>query len=449
VFIFRTINSKRDKFLIQNYFYDNSSILFHRPKFTRVLDLIVILLLTIALVNTNASMSKRFGLPHKYTFQLHYLLAYHIFFSVFFTWYILNFGGDSHGYWKFGMEQVLIKGEKSWSVYFGEGTTFILWLCYIPSQLMGLSYLTGNILFGFLGFIGIRYIFVMTADLFPTNHEVLGIPLFPTVFYFLNLHFWSAGVGKDSICFWGIAWFLFAVQKYRSRWWQALFALFFVYMARPHIGQVLISGAAVAILLSSDVKIAYKIIVSCFAVAIAIYLLPSTMEALKLDDLSIQSMEDMATIRSGGLNTNNVGSGVNLNSYPWPLKLFTYLFRPLFFDAHNFVSLFSSVENLVYLWLSLFIYRNWTPEAIRDMPLFIKAGMMTFIPVSLAFMSALSNLGIIMRMKNMTMIYFLLFCFFLISHNKKQRFVRSMDRKRSYQKRQAIIDSKINTTSID
>ncbi|MDN3690574.1 hypothetical protein [Cyclobacterium jeungdonense] len=360
---------------------------------------------------------------------------------MFFTWYILNFGGDSYGYWRFGMEQVIIR-DPSWMKYWGESTKFILWLCYFPSRVLGLSYLTGNILFGFLGFIGIRYIFVMVADLFPTNHSVLNVPLFPSVFYFLNLHFWSAGVGKDAISFWGIAWFLFAIQHYRSRWWQGLIALFFVYMTRPHMGLALLSGSGIAILMGSEIKPAVKTVLGSIALVAAVYLSSSTLESLKLDDFSFETLEEFTGTKVNDLNTNNVGSGVNLSSYSLPMKLFTYMFRPLFFDAHNFVAFFSSFENALYLWLSFFIYRNWTPEAIRDMPLFIKAGMITFIPVTVAFMNSLSNLGIVMRMKNMTMIYFLLFCLFLIVHNKKQRYVRAMDRKRYYQKRQAIIEQK-------
>jgi len=403
-----------------------------------LLDLLVIIPLLIALVNTNSTMAKRFGLSYKYELQLHYLLAYHIFFSLFFTWYILNFGGDSQGYWRFGMQQVLIKGPQSMSSYWGTSTTFILWICYIPSQLMGLSYVTGNILFGFLGFIGIRYIFVMVADLFPTNHEILGINLFPTVFYFLNLHFWTAGVGKDAICFWGIAWFLFALQKYQSRWWQGLFALFFVYMARPHMGQALLGGTALAILLGSELKIHFKILMGAVAVIGTYFMLDGTVEFLEIEELSIEALTQKSEMTASNLSRGKVGSAVDISSYSIPMKLFTYMFRPLFFDAHNFVAFFSSVENLVYLWLSLFIYRNWTPEAIRDMPLFLKAGILTFIPVSLAFMNALSNLGVVMRMKNMTMIYFLLFCFFLISYNKKLRIQKVQEKIRYYQQRDEI-----------
>jgi len=361
---------------------------------------------------------------------------------MFFTWYILNYGGDSQGYWRFGMQQVLIRGEETWFSYWGTSTTFILWLCYVPAKLLGLSYMTGNILFGFLGFIGIRYIFIMVANLFPANHNVLNIPLFPTVFYFLNLHFWTAGVGKDAICFWGIAWFLFALQNYKQRWWQGLIALFFVYMARPHMGQALIGGSALAILLGSEVKFHFKIAMGLAAAIGTFLLLDSTAEFLKVDELSIEALTEKSTTTSRNLSGKAVGSAVDISSYSFPMKLFTYMFRPLFVDAHNFVALFSSFENILYLWLSLFIYRNWTPEAIRDMPLFIKAGMITFIPVALAFSNSLSNLGVIMRMKNMTMIYFLLFCFYLIAYNKKLRYQKLQEKVRYYKQREEVISKK-------
>lgn len=364
-----------------------------------------------------------------------------MFFSLFYGWYIMNFGGDSRGYWLFTMEQVKIP-DPSWMKYFGEGTTFILWLTYIPSKILGLSYHTGNLLFGFLGFIGIRYIFLLVYKYFPTNHEILGVPLFPTVFYLTNLHFWTAGVGKDAIVFWGIAWFLFSIQQYKEKWWEAFIAFFFVYMGRPHMGQALIGGAAVALILGTDIKRTYKFGLSALALVGSIYMSSYTLDALHLKDFNISTLEEFSSTKSILLNKSYVGSSVDVSSYSWTFKLFTYLFRPLFFDAHNIVSFISSFENLLYLWLSLFIYKNWTPEALRDMPLFLKASMVTFIPVTFAFMNALSNLGISMRMKNMLMIYFLLFCFYLITHKKYTLYLRSLDRKKFFQRRQAIIDAK-------
>ena len=340
------------------------------------------------------------------------------------------------------MEQVLVRGGESWMKYFGESTTFILWICYIPSKVLGLSYITGNILFGFLGFMGIRYLFIMTAQYFPLNHKVLNIPLFPTIFYMANFNFWSSGVGKDSLCFWAIAWFMFAVQKYNTRWWQGVIAFFFVYMARPHMGQALIVGTAIAIVLGSEIRREYKIGLSLLAFAASFYLMSETLEVLKIEEVSLEALDEYTSIKARDLSRGNSGSAVDISSYPLLFKIFTYLYRPIFIDAHNIMAFLSSIENALYLWLSLFIIRNWTPEALRDMPVFLKVGFITSIPVTLAFANSLGNLGVMMRMKNMMMIYFALFILFLIVYNKKLRYQKYLEKQRYYQRRQAIIDQK-------
>lgn len=393
----------------------------------------------IALVNSNQVIVNKHGLPAKYVNQLNLLLIYHLIISLAFTWYILEAGGDSYGYWRYRMQQVPVHYE-TMHEFFGSSTTFILWLNYIPSKLLGLDYITGNILYGFLGFIGMRYLYVMTADLFPANYKILEIPLFPTIFFFPNFHFWTAGVGKDVICFWGIAWFMYAVQNYKQRWWQGLLALFFVYMARPHMGLSIVMAATVAILLGSEIKRSYKISLMILAVVGSMILSVGTLRFLEIQDFSLDTLEALAAKKSGYLSI--AGSSVDTSGYNIFMKVFTYMYRPLFFDSHNIMSFLSGFENILYLYLTFFIFRNWTAEAIRDMPVFIKAGMIAFVPITIAFASSLSNLGIIMRMKNMTMIYFVLFVFFLIAYNKHLRFLKLQEKIRYYQRREEIIAKK-------
>lgn len=392
-----------------------------------MLDFLLILVLLVVLVNTNQSMTKKFGVPPEYYNHLHYLLFYHLFFSLVFTYYILNFGGDSWGYWKFTMEQVVIK-DPSWMKYFGVSTTFILWINYFPSQVLGLSYITGNILYGFLGFMGIRYLFVMTSKYFPTNFTIFNIGVFPAVFYLPNMHFWSSGVGKDSLCFWGIAWFLFAVQNYKERWWQGAIALFFVYYARPHMGLAMLGGATMAIILGSEINRQYKFALFFLTMAGTIYFSDQTLLFLGMEDFSFESIGLLSESQIAYLNTGRVGSAVDLASYPFPLRLFTYLYRPLFFDAHNIISFVSSFENLFYLYFTFFLVRNFSLEAFRDAPVFLKTGIFMFIPVTFAFANSLSNLGITMRMKNMTLIYLILFVFYLVVYQKKIRFIRHKEK---------------------
>lgn len=392
-----------------------------------MLDVMVIVILLVILVNTNQSMGKRFGVPQEFQNHLHYLLFYHLFFSLVFTYYILNFGGDSWGYWKFTMEQVVIR-DPTWTKYFGVSTTFILWINYLPSQVLGLSYITGNILYGFLGFVGIRYLFVMTSKYFPTNMNILNIPVFPAVFYLPNMHFWSAGVGKDALCFWGIAWFLFAVQNYKERWWQGIIALFFVYYARPHMGLAMLGGATMAIILGSEIQRQYKFALFFLTMAGTIYFSDQTLLFLGMEDFSFQSIELLSESQIGFLNRGKVGSGVDLASYSFPFRLFTFLYRPLFFDAHNIISFVSSFENIFYLYFSFFLIRNFSIEAFRDAPVFLKAAIFMFVPVTFAFANSLSNLGITMRMKNMTLIYLILFIFYLVVYQKKIRFIRHKEK---------------------
>ena len=44
-------------------------------------------------------------------------------------------------------------------------------------------------------------------DLIPTNATFKGYYLFPLLFYMPNLHFWSCGVGKDTLLFFCIGLF--------------------------------------------------------------------------------------------------------------------------------------------------------------------------------------------------------------------------------------------------
>lgn len=259
-----------------------------------MLDIIILAACLAALVNSNQTIVAKHGLPPKYVNKLHLLLFYHILFSGLFTAYILNAGGDSYGYWKYLMQQVPVH-YMTMSEFFGTSTTFILWMNFYPSKVLGLEYITGNILYGFFGFIGMRYLFVMVAELWPTNYNIFGLPLFPTIFFFPNFHFWTAGVGKDVVCFWGIAWFMYAVQNYRQRWWQGLIALFFVYMARPHMGLSIVMASTVAILLGSEIKNSYKIALTVVAAAGSLYLSVGALEFLEIQDFSFETLDALAT----------------------------------------------------------------------------------------------------------------------------------------------------------
>lgn len=131
----------------------------------------------------------------------------------------------------------------------------------------------------------------------------------------------------------------------------------------------------------------------------------------------VADFEDFAVSRSESLSENS-GSGVSMNSYPLPVKLFTFWFRPLFIDAPNILGLFSSLENLLYLFLFLKIVKKSFITFIRKAPAVVKMSAMIFLLTSFAMTFVMSNLGIIMRQKSMVM-YFGFFVIYYFLANEK------------------------------
>lgn len=103
------------------------------------------------------------------------------------------------------------------------------------------------------------------------------------------------------------------------------------------------------------------------------------------------------------------GSGIDLSGLPYPLKVLTFLFRPLFFDAHNFFAYLVSFENLIQIFLLVFFLKNRFLTLLKFSPVIIRACFLFYIIGALAFAPIMSNLGIIIREKNMIMPAFLIF----------------------------------------
>jgi hypothetical protein len=121
---------------------------------------------------SNNRIAKRQGLLHEawYKKNLNNLLAYH----TVFTFLTLLVPGDALGYWNFGFQQIIVHSDKM-NDYLGFGTLFLLWLDFIPARMMGLSFLTGNLLYGLLGFIGLRFLFLLFVGSLKMNVKVAGI----------------------------------------------------------------------------------------------------------------------------------------------------------------------------------------------------------------------------------------------------------------------------------
>ena len=108
----------------------------------------------------------------------------------------------------------------------------------------------------------------------------------------------------------------------------------------------------------------------------------------------------------------NTDSGITLSELSFPMKLFTYMFRPLIFEARSITQIFSALDNLILLYLFILggykriKKKNITSQENRKF-------MWSYVIIAWVILAlSTGNLGIAVRQKIMVLPFLL---FILIS----------------------------------
>lgn len=321
---------------------------------------------------------------------------YHILFGLYFCFFVK---GDASGYWLRASELT----PAGFIVGFTEakGTYFMYSFNYLPAKVLGLSYFVGAMLYTLLGYIGICFFYVTAYKLIPYNSEYKGYKLFPLLFFLPNLHFWSVAVGKDVLLFLCIGAVVYGVINPIKRLPLIVFGLLLSYFIRPHITLFMALAFGLSYVTSSKIPTYQRILFSGAMLAIGIAILPTVMEFAKIEETSTESFDKFAQEKASVLSRSHTGSSVDISNYPLPLKIFTFLYRPLFVDGFSPPAILASFENLFLLLLSFEVLRNRPIAAFRKSPMLIKALLIFLAVGTLAFSQSMGNLGIMIRMRNM------------------------------------------------
>lgn len=353
----------------------------------------------------------RFFLPrhyNKYGLTFHYLILFHFVLGGAFFLFTRNGGGDAWGYWV--IAQQMSYGDFLSFVSEGEGTRFMEALNFIPANMLGMSFFANTMLYSFLGSAGLCCFLAIALETVPVNKVLAGYAVFPLLFFLPNLHFWSAGVGKDTMLFMSVGMLAYGLMSPIKRIPLIILALFFALSIRPHVALFLLLGFGVAYLFDGKVSTTQRTLLSVLLLGGGAVLLPQVLGYIKLESLDVSAISDRAGTQAEGLARAS-GSGVDISGYPLPLKIVTFLYRPLFFDARSFGTLLSSLDNLMLLLLSWHAFRFRPLETFRMAPFVLKGFLLFGIIGTLAFSISLGNLGVMVRMKNMftpgILIYFM------------------------------------------
>jgi hypothetical protein len=256
------------------------------------------------------------------------------------------------------------------------------------------------------------------------KNKIFGLPIFPYLLFLPNLHFWSSGIGKDSLVFFCIALFFYSSLKASKHVFGIIISIGLSFVIRPHVTLFMLMALGLGIAFDGRLKSYQKIFINLIFSAIFVGAINYVMNFLQLESLDTEAVEEFSNNRVSNLSNDRTSSSIDTSSYPYPLKIFTFLFRPLFFDASGLLGLVASVENLFLLFFFIKILRSRFLKGFKNSSYLIKASGFLFLMGALSFSLILGNLGIMLRQKTPFIMMLIIFGYSIIVMNMQKKLAR-------------------------
>ncbi|WP_441373515.1 hypothetical protein [Acinetobacter lwoffii] len=327
------------------------------------------------------------------------IFLWHSLFALFYFLFTLNNPADAKAYYIRSIFD---------DTGFYVGTKFIIYLSSLFSRNFDLNYLNVSLIFNIFGVLGLIFLYFSLKKYFKSLswcwYFLLFIP---------SMSFWSAGLGKDAISFFSVCLFLYTITTNKKIYILLPISFFFMFMVRPHIALMMIVSFILYFILKSKVHILFKLTTLPIIVSGIILASSFVQQYVGLEEASIDSVSSYVDQRQG--YNQSGGSSIDLQSMSYPMQIFTYIFRPLPFDAHSALALFTSIENTILLFLFIYLlfknkFRLYTFIEGKNTWLLIYA----FLTCSMLAITT-ANLGIATRQKWMFMpifLYLLVYAFY-------------------------------------
>lgn len=267
------------------------------------------------------------------------LFLWHTLFSIYYWYFSLSNTADAVGYYKasFGLKP-----------NFSPGTHFTESLVYIITRVFDSNYLNTTLVSNIFGVIGLIYLYLSIKRFLPDIGK-----LWVLILFIPSMSFWSAGLGKDSISFMATCLFLYGITESKKPKPTIILAFLTMFMVRPHIAFIMIVSFVIYFIIKSKVHIVLKVLLLPIILIFSIVALQYVQQYVGLGDVSLDSLDEYVNQRQG-FNQEG-GSSLDIASMSYPMQMFTYVFRPLPFEAHSIVALITSIENTILLILFMYI----------------------------------------------------------------------------------------------
>lgn len=313
---------------------------------TDILDLIGILVIIFLGLLIAIAFYAKFQVSLSHSFMLY---VWHSTFCFIYVAYVNANGGDAIGYFNAAQtDEIKIKF----------GTSAVEWLTALFSRYFGLSFISTSLVYNIFGFIGLLALSGSLRQV--TQFSKNKVRQMVSLLVFLpSINFWSSGIGKDSIAVMAVCLALWASIALVRRWKIMVFSILVMLVVRPHIAGLMIVALALATVFKeggiTGMKWWMLIVVLIAGSSVAV---PFALEYAGLGGpLSVSDVNEYFETRQG--YNQEGGGGIDISQMSLPMQLFTYLFRPLPFEASGVAALAASIENVLLMFFFLYAARCW------------------------------------------------------------------------------------------
>lgn len=359
------------------------------------MDILIIfpLILGLFLLQRNNLITRLYEIDTKVTPNFFdYLMGMHFMLWIVYLIYISSNLSDSGEYYRKASEL------EAWTPYFKSGTSFIFFVTYPFASLFGISYYSVMLIFSFIGFQGIvLFYFAAKEQLKPLPIFFGGMTVLEALFLLPNLHFWTSSIGKGSVMVFSIGLAMFGLSRFNKRFqWLAL-GSFLIFMGRSHIFLALLMGLVLGVFLTGKgIRWYIKFPMILLTSFLMLFVSDDVVELTGMESINLFDSQRL-THRASELSKGT--SGVDITKYSQAMKLFTFLFRPLFVDAPGMLGIITSFENLILLVMAVIIIKN-LPKLWGRMNGYHKSALFFFLLAAITLAQVSGNLGIAMRQKS-------------------------------------------------
>lgn len=341
--------------------------------------------------NTNTS---------KYFFDILFIL-HHIFFLLYYI-YSTSKRSDSFYFYEKTLEAT------SWGSLWGNGTTFIRYITYPFSNILKLSFPAISLIFSYMGFQGMVYFYITAKENIQNSKNIFfNLSILEILFLLPNCHFWSSSLGKGSVMIFGLSLLFYSMSKFNNRFLLFFCSISLILLVRPHIIFIFFISLCLSIIFAKDIKVMKKLFIFSVSILFTLSIFDYVSSFIKSDFINI--FLENSYINEKAQRLSNSTSGYDVANYNQVLKVFTFLFRPLFIDSPNVLGAITSIENLINLYL-FFHLAYLLIRGAKKIDNFMLVSFVFFVLTSIFLAQVCGNLGMAVRQKSQIMpIFFMVY----------------------------------------